>query len=177
MSHRAFEEQPTRLVGPQAAGETNVVRALELECRPGRDDPLNDDLVGAATLCLRVTLDHPDKVYDVTLTPDDQFALTACRDGFVRIWELTTGKLIAPPYRVRGRMATSVELTPDGTRAELGMNGTAMISLDLEARVTPDTRPLDELQRLCELVSGQQIDSGNLTRLTTDEWLNRWRTR
>jgi WD40 repeat protein len=122
-------------------------------------------------------LDHPDEVYDVALTPDDQFALTACRDGYVRLWELTTGKLIAHPYRVRGQMATSVDVTPDGNRAVLGMNGTAMISLDLEARLTPDDRPLEELQRISELASGQQIISGNLTRLTTNEWLKRWQSK
>ena len=120
-------------------------------------------------------LDHPDEIYDVALTPDDQFALTACRDGYVRIWELTTGKLMAHPYRVQGQMATSVGITPDGSRAVLGMNGTAMISLDLSARLTSDDRPLDELQRIGELASGQQINSGNLIRLTTDEWLTRWR--
>lgn len=119
-------------------------------------------------------LDHPDEVYDVALTPDDQFALTACRDGYVRLWELTTGKLVAHPYQVRGQMATSVDVTPDGTRAVLGMNGTAVISLDLAARLTPDDRPLEELQRVSELTSGQQITSGNLTRLTTNEWLKRW---
>jgi WD40 repeat protein len=122
-------------------------------------------------------LDHPDEVYDVALTPDDQFALTACRDGHVRIWELTTGKLIAQPYRVRGQMATSIDLTLDGGRAVLGMNGTAMISFDVAARISPDDRPIEELQRISELASGQQITGGNLIRLTTKEWLQRWQAR
>src|SRR5262249_9791030 len=47
-------------------------------------------------------LKHQDEVYAVALTPDGRHALTGCRgrEGALHVWELTTGKLVAPPLRL-----------------------------------------------------------------------------
>ena len=120
-------------------------------------------------------LDHSDEVYDVALTPDRQCAVAACRDGYVRVWELTTAKLIARPYKVRGRAATSASVVPDGSRAVIGVTGTGLVSIDLANRTSRDERSINEVLRSSEVICVQQVVSGNLMRLTTGEWLGRWR--
>jgi WD40 repeat protein/serine/threonine protein kinase len=119
-------------------------------------------------------LDHADEVNDVALTPDSRWGLTACRDGTVRIWEFITGKPVCPLIRIGKSNATSVETTLTGNRALLGGSGSSLMSINLSQRLTPRDLPLDQLCLLAEIVSGQHIHDGNLSRLSSSEWLTRW---
>lgn len=118
-------------------------------------------------------MDHPDEVMDVSLTPDARWGLTACRDGKVRLWEFTTGKLLAPPIASGGRNATSVA-TSESQRAAFGSIGSSLRSINLSARLTSPDLSLDDLCLLAEIVSGRHVLDGNLSRLSFSEWLTRW---
>jgi WD40 repeat protein len=47
-------------------------------------------------------LKHPDEVFAGWVLPDGRHAVTACRgtSGTLHVWELTTGKPVAPPLRL-----------------------------------------------------------------------------
>jgi WD40 repeat protein len=42
-------------------------------------------------------LPHPEIVFRVRLSPDGRYALTGCKDGAARLWDLQTGQLACPP--------------------------------------------------------------------------------
>jgi WD40 repeat protein len=117
---------------------------------------------------------HEDEVYAVALTPDGQHALTAgrLRAGALHVWELTTGKLVAPPLRGLGQI-TSLAISPDGKRVvATGPGSTALI--DLAALLSlPEMSP-EDLGLLGELATAQQIELGDVSGLTLEQWLERW---
>jgi len=60
-------------------------------------------------------LPHPDRVFDITFSPDDQALATACADGQVRLWKTATGALIRTFTICQGGVIT-VRFSGDGRR-------------------------------------------------------------
>ena len=44
-------------------------------------------------------LPHPDWVFTARFTADGKHLITACRDGYVRLWDWRKGKVVAPACR------------------------------------------------------------------------------
>jgi WD40 repeat protein len=121
---------------------------------------------------------HPDEVYDVAITPDGRFAMTTVRGwSQLQVWELTTGRRIAPPVRLpssSGESSQTLALTPDGRRAFLGLNYNELVVIDLEACLSPASIPVADWALLAELATAQHIEAGDLSGLTKEQWQERW---
>ena len=55
---------------------------------------------------------HPAAIHGVALSPDGRWAATGCSDHFLRIWEVTTGKLHGDPLAHEGEVYPVV-FSPD----------------------------------------------------------------
>jgi WD40 repeat protein/tetratricopeptide (TPR) repeat protein len=119
---------------------------------------------------------HDSETHDATITPDGRFALTPTGGREMHVWELTTGRLVAPPVRLSFHervFCSQLAITPDGRRAWVAVwPGLAVV--DLEALLSPSITPTADLALLAELATAQRIDVGDLSGLTTDQWLERW---
>ena len=74
------------------------------------------------------------------------------------------------------RVVAYVSLSPDGTRAYASVpkfNALARVAL-AEMLSEPDTTT-EDLLRLGELASAQRIERGDVSGLSTEQWLQRWR--
>jgi serine/threonine protein kinase/WD40 repeat protein len=129
-------------------------------------------------------LKHSDEVYGVAITPDGRHALTAVRSepGGPYLWELTTGKVIAPARNLRNRLSApgqalsvhAVQVTPDGKRAIAGFGVSQVAVIDLERMLASPALSVAELAQIGELTSSQRIELGDLSGLTTEQWVERW---
>jgi serine/threonine protein kinase/WD40 repeat protein len=119
---------------------------------------------------------------DVAITPDGHFALTAVSGRpDMHLWDLTTGRSVAPPVRLGfgdGGWCHSLALTPNGRRALVGFfstrTGDDLAVVDLQTLLSPGSTPTADLALLAELATAQRIELGDLSGLTTDQWLRRW---
>lgn len=59
------------------------------------------------------TFEHPDEVWGAEFSPDGQLVATACNDNRVRIWNVTTGRMIETEEQ---KGAWKVSFFPDGKR-------------------------------------------------------------
>jgi serine/threonine protein kinase/WD40 repeat protein len=126
---------------------------------------------------------HDNETHDAVVTPDGRFALTVTGGRpEVHVWELTTGRRVAPPVRVGIREAgwcLSLAVTPDGQRAlsvsssTSGM-GNDLAVVDLKTLLSPSNTSTADLALLAELATARRIELGDLSGLTTDQWLERW---
>jgi eukaryotic-like serine/threonine-protein kinase len=120
-------------------------------------------------------LKEDQEIHGVDLTPDGRFGLTASRTGVARLWDLTTGKPVAPPLVLAADSLTGVRVTPDGHRAVASAHG-LLYRFDLADLTAPGEMNAEDLCLLGEVASGYRLHDGNLAGLTTEEWLERWRT-
>jgi WD40 repeat protein len=63
-------------------------------------------------------LPHGGQVYDLNLSADNKRLVTAGADGLARLWDLSSGKLLAEPT-LRQTLYTPAVLTPDGSQVIL----------------------------------------------------------
>jgi WD40 repeat protein/tetratricopeptide (TPR) repeat protein len=121
-------------------------------------------------------LKHADEVFGAAFTPDGRFVLTTGKDQTARLWEWHTGKPVAPPFPLGG-WGWSALVTPDGRHAVVAGGAPALWAFDLTDLTEPAGLDADELCRLGEVLSGQRLHEGSdVAALTTDEWLERWRS-
>jgi WD40 repeat protein len=141
------------------------------------------DWQGGKLACPAMAYDND--VMDAGFSPDGRFALAAVRGRpEMQVWELTTGRRVAPPVRfapLDGGSSLRLAITPDGRRALLtfwrSSTTTGHFNLavvDLEALLSPCTPSTADLALLAELATGRRIELGDLSGLTTDQWLERW---
>ncbi|MBI2803419.1 MAG: protein kinase [Planctomycetes bacterium] len=118
-----------------------------------------------------------DEVYAVAFLPGDEIFLIGTRDGKISAWEATLGKMISPVRRLSD-MVFQLAVTADGEHVIAAGRVKAQHGFDLKAWIRKPDRQFrsDELRRLGEILSSQHIhDGGAATRLSKDQWLNRWR--
>jgi len=73
------------------------------------------------------TFSHQLPVNSLEISPQGNFAVTACQDKFTRIWALPTGRLAVAPLRHDSAVLTA-HFSPDGSRVITGaLDGTARI--------------------------------------------------
>ncbi len=129
----------------------------------------------AATRLACPPMRHPDEVYAVAFTADGQQALTGCRgqDGGVHLWELTTGKEVAPRIRP-GSGVQSLALAPDGSHT-FACHGDTVAVLPLADLLSPPDVSAEDLLLVGELGSACRIELGDVSGLTLEQWQERWR--
>jgi WD40 repeat protein len=129
---------------------------------------------------------HAQEIHDAAITPNGRYALTTV-SGWpeIHVWELTTGRRIAPPVRLQhleGKSCHTLEIAADGRRALVNFWGSTpstksrdLAVVDLEALLSPSSAPAADLALLAELATSQRIEVGDLSGLTTDQWQQRWK--
>jgi hypothetical protein len=117
---------------------------------------------------------HDDEVMDIVFLQKERWVATAGQDGTARVWDPFTGKAVTPPIRLDGK-AFAIEPSSDGLAAVVGgeMGGLRILRLDdLQLRERWDA---GDLCLMGEVLAGQRIhEGGDITNLTSDEWLERW---
>jgi WD40 repeat protein/serine/threonine protein kinase/Tfp pilus assembly protein PilF len=107
-----------------------------------------------------------------SLSADGRRVLAACGDasysgdaGFVQVMDLATGWPITPPLW-RARSLLEARFSADGHQVATGSASGDVLLWTLE----PDTRPLDDLVRWAEVLSGMRVDEAGATiAITTEE--------
>jgi WD40 repeat protein len=128
---------------------------------------------------------YDNDVMDAAISPDGRFALTAVRGRpEMQVWELNTGRRVAPAVRfapLDGGSSLRLAITPDGRRAlvsfwgsSTSLNNFRLAVVDLEALLSPSSTSTADLALLAELATAGRIELGDLSGLTTDQWLERW---
>jgi WD40 repeat protein len=121
-------------------------------------------------------LQHADEVFGAAFTPNGRFVLTTGKDQTAHLWEWRTGKPVAPPFPLGG-WGWSALITPDGRYAVIAGGAPALWDFDLADLAEPADLDADELCHLGEVLSGHYLHEGSdVAALTTDEWLQRWRS-
>lgn len=95
---------------------------------------------------LRRFAGHTDKIWDMDLSPDGAFAVSASHDGTVRRWEIESGGGWIL-HRVDPQAVLCVAISPDATRILVGLGKGSSISPDYSLRLL-DSSTGDEVGRL-----------------------------
>jgi WD40 repeat protein len=131
-------------------------------------------------------LAHDQELHDAAITPNGRYALTTM-SGWpeIHVWELTTGRRVAPPLRLQpleGKSCHRLEIAPDGQCALVNFWGSTpstysrdLAVVDLEALLAPCSTPTADLALLAELATSRRIEVGDLSGMTTDQWQKRWK--
>ena len=104
-------------------------------------------------------LRHKGAVLYAGFSHHGRYVVTTSDDKTARVWDATTGQPITPPLAHDGKVTYAL-FTP-------GDDAVRTISPDPESHVirvwrwdlTPDSRPANELQALCELLSMRRLDA------------------
>ncbi|MEO0565769.1 MAG: hypothetical protein AAF125_26915, partial [Chloroflexota bacterium] len=76
---------------------------------------LDGDLPTAPEPLFSVADAHPGGVFDVVYSPDRSWVASVGFDGAIRLWEPTTGELLAEAMSEGERSLYAVAVSPDGT--------------------------------------------------------------
>jgi WD40 repeat protein len=132
-------------------------------------------------------MSHQGEVQDVHFLNGDRWVLTKCSvrdmtnsgENAVQIWDWREGKPLTPPRLFSSSWGSQLCVAADGRSAALGKSGVDQIHvLELSRWLDPDDPrfPPARLRQIAELASGQKIvDGSSVVRLTTTEWVERWR--
>ena len=122
-------------------------------------------------------LEHEDATQCARFSRDGRWILAA-GGHCLRMWEWQTGRQIAPARQLSGESGT-VLVTPNGESAVVDGRRMLWIRIfDLRdlARPPHQQLSLSELRALSELVSTRRIEGAGTTRMTSDEWFQRWQS-
>jgi WD40 repeat protein/tRNA A-37 threonylcarbamoyl transferase component Bud32 len=132
--YAAFSKYGQRLV---TASDDNTARIW---------DPHSGDLLAGP-------LRHGGTVEYAAFSPDGRLVVTADNSRAVRVWDAAGGSPLTPALHV-GAAVRQASFTDDGSRLGVTTADGKAWSLDLR----PDDRPLDELERLAQVLCGGRID-------------------
>jgi tetratricopeptide (TPR) repeat protein len=114
-------------------------------------------------------LEHREAIDAARFSPDGRHVVTLTASRSARLWDATTGEPLSPPL---GKGAQ--EVADDGDGRLVTLNG-GMPYLVCVWDVTPDTRPLDQLRVLAQVLSGSRLDdTGGLVPLDDEEYARAW---
>ena len=126
-----------------------------------------------------------DEVKDVAITPDGRFAVAAVSgrggDSSLGIDDPGGERFATVSSYHEGGWCPTLAITPDARRVLVGFarsNENPLVDLavvDLEAvPVSPCRTPTADLALLAELATARHIELGDLSGMTTGQWLERW---
>jgi WD40 repeat protein len=120
---------------------------------------------GQTDQAIGLPLRHPDEVLLSRASEDRNLAVTACGDKLVRLWDLTTGQLIAPPWHFESNVVDA-RFTPD--RSHL------LIVSDYIAQlypIAPFSGSVEEAETLATISSGLSYNTnGFLNDVSLEEF-------
>ncbi len=120
-------------------------------------------------------LEHDEPAYCARFAGDGRWILTA-GGYYLRLWEWRTGRQVAPARPLFGS-GRRLLVTPDGENAVIdgrAMPYTPIFDLGELSQAPHHQLDLAELRTLGEIVSIQRIEGAGTTRMTVEEWLERW---
>lgn len=117
---------------------------------------------------------HPAEVRGLGFTRSGAQALTCSEDGMVRFWDCVGGRSMAPTWAV-GQCAYNIEVSPDGQAAVIGSDAADLPILDLEPFSRSRGSNPGDLELLGEVATGYEIVAGEQSRLSTEQWWDRYR--
>jgi WD40 repeat protein len=120
-------------------------------------------------------LRHGDEVFSAFFSPDARWIVTSSRDSTARIWSAASGKPLSLPYAV-DYGSRRLLISPNGGRAILC--GGKLYGFDLAPLAETDSihSAAQDLRLWSETISGKRIHEAGLVNLTSQEWLQRWRS-
>jgi WD40 repeat protein len=123
---------------------------------------------------------HDDGVYGIGFTPNGRWMITASRDNTMRFWDARTGRPVAPPRKLNNPFndgSRFLEITRDGRHVITNGSDEGFLMVDLSDLYNEgETEDVDELITWAELIAGQRIFDADLSGLTNEDWLTRWRS-
>lgn len=131
----------------------------------------------ATNTSLVATREHSDQVFGVTFFANDEQFLVCTRDGTLTAWDATLGKMLAPTRQL-SRKVYQLSLGGTGTTVLASGDLRPIRAFDVRRWILPaDTRlSREDIKLLGEILSSQRVhEAGAATRLTTSEWLSRWK--
>jgi hypothetical protein len=98
-------------------------------------------------------LKHKFQVYDANFSPDGRWIVTGSRDKTARVWNANTGEAVTPPLPHESSVIW----------ARFVANGQAVLTTQPNAQhwrweLISDPRPLQDLERMAQLLSGHTVD-------------------
>jgi WD40 repeat protein len=96
-------------------------------------------------------LKHKHQVVRAVFSRDGRKVATACKDGSARLWDVLTGEPLTPPFWHPKQVLDVKLVGPDERLLAINEEGTGRIW-----RLPRDTRPLEDLALIAELLSAQQ---------------------
>jgi WD40 repeat protein len=104
-----------------------------------------------------------------TFSQDGRYVIVSARENGCRLWSATNGLPVTPP-KMPGDPFCIRSFFKD-TRRAIAISGTQFGLTAIE----PDSRPLDDLRRLAELLCGNRLNEFGIEEpLTPQEWQARW---
>jgi serine/threonine protein kinase/WD40 repeat protein len=119
-------------------------------------------------------LKHDDQVLSVAMTPDGRFAVTTGRSAAskLHVWELTTGRLVAPKIPLPLNAIAALAVSPTGSRVVAASPFVgSMGRVDLSRLLAVPEMSIEDYRLLGEVTSGQRIEQGDESGLTQEQWL------
>jgi WD40 repeat protein len=97
-------------------------------------------------------LEHEDQIQAAGFSPNGKWVVTASSDRTARIWSSETGDPLTPPLQHLARLVSGRFLA----------NGRRIVTVDLLGRfwlfqLPVDNRPIEDLRKVADLLSGQSI--------------------
>lgn len=132
-----------------------------------------DTATGLATVA---THELPDQVFGACLLPDEDVFLACDRSGRLTAWETQSGKMIAPARNL-GNMVYQLTVDPDSGEviASGRIHPSRIFRWDDWIVKKPCPLSRTDMLLLGEVLSAQTISKdGELTNLTTADWIDRW---
>ena len=111
---------------------------------------------------------HQELVRHGAFSHDGRWLVTTEKNGTVRLWDVSTGGLLAPPLSHRSWIYSAQFLADDRKLATRSSNGEVFL-WDLPE----DTRPLEDLRLITQVVSGQHSDGARNARAQAPDELRR----